>query len=364
MRDSHHLFNGSLESIWPENKSVASSRPGQALALPDPRCSGLIWSGDAAAPPNRPVELPTGDYVGSAACRSCHPDQHSAWYGSYHRTMTQVATEESVLGDFNNVQLSGKDIDVRLFKDGGQFLVELDLRNLGIKGAPELKGVFPVVLTTGSHHRQAYWMVDPIESQLMVLPYMYLRAERRWIPRHSGYIGTTGLGDTPEKEIFRSEYGRWSVICIKCHTTHAQPETPWIKPVPRRRCRASRSSVFPVRRATDPVKRTRAGNALRPRPISSTRRSSRTTARLRFVGSVTRSFSTAVSKRAREVASERLLVPPRRRFVRRSDPLYLARPHAASLMPDRPSHVLDPAESGSFWSDGMSRVTGHEVQTG
>src|SRR5947207_761531 len=79
----------------------------------------LIWGRGRAISPNRPVELPTGGYVGSAACRSCHPDQHGTWYGSYHRTMTQAATEESVLGDFDNVRLSGKDLDVRLFKQSG-----------------------------------------------------------------------------------------------------------------------------------------------------------------------------------------------------------------------------------------------------
>ena len=32
----------------------------------------------------------------------------------------------------------------------------------------------------------------------------------------------------------------------------------------------------------------------------------------------------------------------------------------ADLMPDRPAHVPDPAETGSFWSDGMIRATGRE----
>ena len=46
---------------------------------------------------NRPRELPTDGYVGSDACRSCHPHNHATWHDSYHRTMTQVATPESVI---------------------------------------------------------------------------------------------------------------------------------------------------------------------------------------------------------------------------------------------------------------------------
>src|SRR5436309_15583448 len=88
-----------------------------------------IWPARVTPAPTRPVALPTGGYVGSAACRNCHQSEHGAWHDSYHRTMTQAATDESVLGDFNNVRFAAKDLDVRLFKRDGQFMVELDVRN-------------------------------------------------------------------------------------------------------------------------------------------------------------------------------------------------------------------------------------------
>src|SRR5437867_4685634 len=37
-------------------------------------------------------------YVSSAACRACHPQQYASWHRSFHRTMTQVASPESVRG--------------------------------------------------------------------------------------------------------------------------------------------------------------------------------------------------------------------------------------------------------------------------
>ena len=80
----------------------------------------FVWTTQPAdgetAVTNRPIQVPTGGYVGSAACQVCHPHNHATWHDSYHRTMTQVANEESVIGNFNNVRLAGKDLDVRLFR--------------------------------------------------------------------------------------------------------------------------------------------------------------------------------------------------------------------------------------------------------
>jgi hypothetical protein len=51
--------------------------------------------------------LPTGtasaqDHVGSEACAGCHQEVYAAWQVSHHRQAMAVATEASVLGDFDN----------------------------------------------------------------------------------------------------------------------------------------------------------------------------------------------------------------------------------------------------------------------
>jgi hypothetical protein len=180
-----------------------------------------------AAPPangevaitNRPIQVPTGGYVGSTACRSCHPHNHATWYDSYHRTMTQVATEQSVIGDFNNVDLFGKDLTVRLFKKDKRFFAEMKQTN------PQWTGILQVVMTTGSHNRQAYWLASsPASRKLLILPYMFLREEKKWIPRHSGYIDPSWLADRPELARFQAEAGKWNRVCIQCHTLNGRPE--------------------------------------------------------------------------------------------------------------------------------------------
>src|SRR5512134_3448195 len=53
----------------------------------------------------RPIQVEGDGYVSSNACRACHPAQYSAWHASFHRTMTQVATPDSVRANFNGVRV-------------------------------------------------------------------------------------------------------------------------------------------------------------------------------------------------------------------------------------------------------------------
>ncbi|MGE5192138.1 MAG: multiheme c-type cytochrome, partial [Deltaproteobacteria bacterium] len=166
---------------------------------------------------NRPIQAPFSNYVGSEACRSCHPHNHATWYDSYHRTMTQVADEKSVIGNFDNVELHGKDLKVVLFRQGNEFLVEMASEIL------QRTEVFPVVMTTGSHHRQAYWLASSKYSgDLIILPCMFLKDEQKWIPRHSGYINPMCLQARPELSILVHDSGRWGNACMRCHATHGR----------------------------------------------------------------------------------------------------------------------------------------------
>ena len=50
-----------------------------------------------AAPVNRPIITPQGNYVTSNSCRACHPGNYASWHASFHRTMTQVATPATLI---------------------------------------------------------------------------------------------------------------------------------------------------------------------------------------------------------------------------------------------------------------------------
>lgn len=160
---------------------------------------------DLPEPENRPIEVEADRYVGSDKCRSCHLHEHRTWYGSYHRTMTQAVTPESVLAPFDDVQLEDG-ISFRAVRRGDQFAVQL----------PAPYEERPVVMSTGSHHMQVYWFAPHDNSRYLgLLPFAYLREEGRWLPRRSMFLMPP---ETP-KEL---ELGHWNEGCIECHATYGK----------------------------------------------------------------------------------------------------------------------------------------------
>ena len=45
------------------------------------------------------------DYVGSQVCAKCHEAEHGSWHSSYHRTMTQIASPETIKADFDGQEM-------------------------------------------------------------------------------------------------------------------------------------------------------------------------------------------------------------------------------------------------------------------
>jgi hypothetical protein len=156
---------------------------------------------------NRPRALLEDDYVSSAECRSCHPSQYSTWSSSYHRSMTQLATPETVLGEFDSRELDGH----RVLRENDRFFVDLPAYRSGAQIERR-----PITLVTGSHHMQVYWYETGDGRALGQLPFGYLKPERRWVPRASMFL-------EPPGDVRPTEAGRWNSSCIACHTTQGKP---------------------------------------------------------------------------------------------------------------------------------------------
>ena len=212
--------------------------------------------------PNRPIQNTEAEYSSSNACRACHPAQYASWRASYHRTMTQVATPESVVADFDGVTVAhvhGR--PMTLERRGREFWATFDdpdgrpgppergasvetasragqMTTRSAAAAPHEAGPTPeaggsppvpgapaavpritrqVVMITGSHHQQVYWYATGQNRLLGQLPAAYLIAEQRWIPRRSAVLH-------PPAETLFSETGHWNSTCIACHTTNGKPE--------------------------------------------------------------------------------------------------------------------------------------------
>jgi Cytochrome c554 and c-prime len=73
------------------------------------------------------AEDPTrADFVGRAVCAGCHQAETAAWQGSHHDKAMQAATEQTVLGDFNNATLTHFAVTSTFHRKDGQFFVRTD----------------------------------------------------------------------------------------------------------------------------------------------------------------------------------------------------------------------------------------------
>ena len=104
------------------------------------------------ARPDAPLRVLEDGYVGSATCRSCHPGEHASWHGSFHRTMTQVASRETVIPQFERLELDWYGEPVVLEWRGDELWTRF-VRGGGRPGPVER----PIEQLTGSHHMQVFW---------------------------------------------------------------------------------------------------------------------------------------------------------------------------------------------------------------
>lgn len=180
-----------------------------------------------------PSEEAYESYVQSDHCRACHPSEYESWHRTFHRTMTQYAHPENVRGDFENVELEWDGDPYRLERRGDEFWVEMpdpnikrreaEHRRAFLEGetrtAPPAESRAPrtwkrIGTMTGSHHMQAYWVPGESGNELIMFPFTYLFADRKWVPRPDVFLRDP---HQPRK------WMRWNQNCIKCHTTAGQP---------------------------------------------------------------------------------------------------------------------------------------------
>ena len=198
-----------------------------------------------------PNKEQTKGYISSDNCKSCHPSEYASWYGTYHRTMTQVAGSHSVMGRFDGSEIDSRGLKYKIFKKNDQYWAKVPdpeivmkavetgrrindytyqirtndiLAMLDLRSVPRVEK--RVVMTTGSHHYQTYWIDGSVSNQieqineskygnlLQTLPLVYLPEEDKWIPREDAFMRA------PSSKRMISQ---WNHHCIKCHSTNGNP---------------------------------------------------------------------------------------------------------------------------------------------
>ena len=320
------------------------------------------------------VGRPGDGFVGSDACRACHPGAHASWHDTYHRTMTQVTSPESVTGDFDGVTLENRGRVTQLKRRGDAFHAitpdpdwemahHLAGRDPDLMGAPPMVDA-RVVMSTGSHHYQSYWIPSRNGNRLINFHWAWMHETEQWLPREAAFLRP------PDSARLHQV---WNNQCIFCHSTDGAEEFAFDDSggivfdtsvaelgISCESCHGPGLEHVELNR--DPVRRTRLHLAADPHDPSVVNPQKIDSGRSRAVCAQCHSVSMPTIAAGREgrrfLAGE--LLEETRVLIRGSDDKYHTEAERAAWLAAR--DYLEQQEpgyfAGRFWPDGMIRVTG------
>jgi len=162
-----------------------------------------------------PSQIFAADFVGSKTCITCHNQAYQEWQGSHHEQSMAHASKESVLGDFNNVELFETNASTvkanKFFKKGEQYWVN-------IKGPEGKFKNYQIKYTFGYTPLQQY-MVEFDDGRVQLIPFA-------WDSRAKAEGGQRWFNLYPDmtkkhQEFFWTNTGQnWNYMCADCHSTN------------------------------------------------------------------------------------------------------------------------------------------------
>lgn len=167
---------------------------------------------DRRAPENRPVQALDKGFVSSDTCRSCHPGNYASWHESFHRTMTQVASFTTIAAPLDGLELT---------YDGADYRVERKEKTYAVRSKPQgapataYGAAREIVLLTGSHNLQIYWLETGEGRTLVQFPFAYIVAEKKWAPVQQTFLLPPDAG-----QFYAA--GEWNGACMDCHVTQGR----------------------------------------------------------------------------------------------------------------------------------------------
>ena len=152
-----------------------------------------------------------GGYVGSDVCLSCHPGQHASWERTFHRTMNQLASPETVMGNFDGGRVEFFGDWARPHRHEDRFLME-------IPNGDGTRRVAEVALCVGSRRYQQYFekVAAPEGSRMERLPILWHIEAQRWMHLNGVFL-------EPDNDNWDAHRGAWNDNCVFCHSTGPQP---------------------------------------------------------------------------------------------------------------------------------------------
>lgn len=151
-------------------------------------------------------------YIGSEACVDCHSAEVEAWQGSHHDMAMKHATDDSVLGNFDNQTITHQGKPNRFFRKGDEFWVNIEGPDGQFKD-------YKISYTFAFEPLQQY-MVEFEDGRVQLIPFAWdsrTKSEggQRWFHL---YPDTTNTD-----EFYWTNSGQnWNFMCADCHSTNLE----------------------------------------------------------------------------------------------------------------------------------------------
>jgi tetratricopeptide (TPR) repeat protein len=151
--------------------------------------------------------FPGATFVGREQCVGCHRKAFDSWVGSDHDKAMAVATNSTVLGDFDNAVFESSEITARFYRSDGKFFV----RTEGPDGEP---GDFEILYTFGVEPLQQYLIPFP-GGRLQCLTIAWDTVRGEWFYLYPGQ-------DIPPEDWLHwtRPAQNWNGMCAECHSTN------------------------------------------------------------------------------------------------------------------------------------------------
>ena len=154
------------------------------------------------------------DFIGSGRCAQCHETETKAWRGSHHDLAMAEASNETVLGNFNNVEFTTHGVTSRFYRKNDKYYVRTD-------GPDGKMHDYAIRYTFG-------WY--PLQQYLIEFPRGHVQSlGLAWDSRPKTEGGQRWFHLYPEDKVdhhnrlhWTQREQTWNYQCAECHSTNLQ----------------------------------------------------------------------------------------------------------------------------------------------
>jgi Tfp pilus assembly protein PilF len=145
-------------------------------------------------------------FVGSGSCKDCHKKEYDKWADSHHRWAMAEASENTVLGDFDDAVFEHFGAQSRFYRKNGGYFVHT-------QGPDGRMGEFEITYTFGWFPLQQY-LVPFSGGRLQCLPIAWDVKGEKWY-----HLYPDAPPDPRDWLYWTNNAQNWNGMCAECHST-------------------------------------------------------------------------------------------------------------------------------------------------